>query len=63
MVELNWTPEEEEAWCEIERRCPSPAQTLASAKQVNVGYVYLCKFCDDYHVTELASEVRSVLRP
>lgn len=59
----DWTPEEEEAWREIERRCPGPAQTLASAKQTNVGYVYLCAFCGDYHVKELASEARNVLRP
>jgi hypothetical protein len=62
-VVTDWTPEEEEAWREIERRCPSPAQTLASAKRTNVGYIFKCEFCGDYHVKELASEARSVLRP
>ena len=63
MVAPDWTPEEEDAWRELERRCPTEAQTLAAAKQTNVGYVYLCQFCGEHHITELASEARNVLRP
>jgi hypothetical protein len=63
VVDPDWTPEEENAWRELERRCPTAAQTLAAAKRTNVGYVYLCQFCGEHHITELASEARNVLRP
>lgn len=56
MVDPDWTPEEEDAWRELERqRCPTEAQTLAAAKRTNVGYVYLCRVCGGHHVTPLAS--------
>lgn len=51
----DWTPEEEEAWRDMERRCPTEAQTLAAAERTNVGYIYLCRLCGQHHVTALAS--------
>ena len=64
MVDPDWTPEEEDAWRDLERRrCPTVAQTLAAAKRTNVGYVYLCRFCGEHHIMELAYEARNVLRP
>lgn len=56
MVNSDWTPEEEEAWRELERsRCPSPEQTIAAAARTNVGYIYLCRLCGQHHVTALTS--------
>ena len=56
----DWTPEEEEAWRELERRCPTKEQTLQLAQTLDGGVVYLCRFCGDYHVKPLPSPEQSV---
>ncbi|MEY4214348.1 MAG: hypothetical protein RL458_2574 [Pseudomonadota bacterium] len=54
----DWTPQEEEAW-----NCLTPQQTLDLAQSIKVGYIYRCTYCDDYHVSRLASPVRQLDLP
>ena len=55
----DWTPEEEEAWRELEQRCQSKNDTLRLAQVIEVGEVYLCPECGDYHVRALPSAAPS----
>lgn len=57
---MNWTPEEEEAWRELEKRCASKEETLQLAQVIEIGEIYYCRRCLDYHVKPLPSSAPSV---
>lgn len=51
---IDWTPEEEEAFKELERRlCPTPSETLQQAARLPVAEIYACEMCGEYHVRSL----------